>query len=313
MMALGTTQTLLARFGGKTFLTDGGLETHLIFHDGIDLPQFAAFPLLRQKLGRQAMTRYFNGFLDEAEACGLGFVLDTATWRASAGWGARMGWSVSDIDAVNREAVAFAKSLQAGRSGPILINGVIGPHGDAYRPESIMTPQEAADYHRGQATVLAAAGVDLISALTMSSTGEAIGIAQVARGLGVPVVLSYTLETDGRLIGGMTLAAAIAATDYATNGYPAWYGINCAHPDHFAAILSGDFTRRIGLIRANASRKSHAELDEATVLDAGDPVELSLDYVRLHQMVPSLQVLGGCCCTDLRHVAAIGQRFGRRS
>ncbi len=312
-MALDTGQALMARFEGKTFLTDGGLETHLVFHDGLDLPHFASFPLLRHEVGQQAMTRYFNGFLDEAEELGMGFVLDTATWRASAGWGARMGWSPEDIDAVNREAVAFAVALQAGRQVPVLINGVIGPHGDAYRPEAILTLEQAAEYHRRQIEVLAAAGVDMISAMTISSTGEAIGIARVAKELGVPVVLSFTVETDGRLVGGMTLQAAIAATDDATDGYPSFYGINCAHPDHFAASLTGDFTRRIGMVRANASRRSHAELDEAVSLDAGDAVELSMDYVRLHQMVPTLRVLGGCCGTDLRHVAAIGQRFRRRT
>ena len=310
-MALDRVEALRAQFDGKTFLTDGGLETHLVFHDGLDLPQFAAFPLLRDAAGRQAMSQYFNGFLDEAEALAMGFVLDTATWRASVGWGARMGWSATDIDAANREAVAFAMALKAGRQVPIVINGVIGPHGDAYRPEAVLTPGQAADYHRRQIEVLAAAGVDMISAMTISSTGEAIGIAQAAKEQDIPVVLSFTLETDGKLVGGTTLEAAIAVTDDATNGSPVWYGINCAHPDHFASSLNGDFTRRIGLLRANASRLSHAELDEAAVLDAGDAVELSLDYVRLHQMVPTLRVMGGCCGTDLRHVAAIGQRFSR--
>ncbi len=311
-MALDKTNALLAQFGEVPFLSDGGLETHLIFDDGIDLPQFASFPLLRQADGRQAMERYFKGFLEEAEALGMGFVLDTVTWRASAGWGARMGWSAADIDAVNREAVAFAEGLRAGRRGVILVNGVIGPHGDAYRPEAVLTADEAEAYHSRQIVVLAAAGVDMISAMTISSTGEAIGIAEAARKAGVPVVPSFTLETDGRLLGGMALAEAMALTDAATGGYPMWYGINCAHPDHFVAILSGDYVGRIGSIRANASRKSHAELDEAEALDAGDPLELAMDYVRLRQLVPALRVVGGCCGTDLRHVAAIGQRFAHR-
>ncbi|MEO6298898.1 MAG: homocysteine S-methyltransferase, partial [Paracoccaceae bacterium] len=118
-MALDHTSTLLTRFGDRLFLTDAGLETSLIFHDGIDLPHFASFPLLRTMEGRQALARYFNGFLDEAAALDLGFVLDTVTWRASHGWGAKMGWSADDIDGINREAVMLAQGLRAERAGDI--------------------------------------------------------------------------------------------------------------------------------------------------------------------------------------------------
>lgn len=311
-MALDQTSTLITRFGDRLFLTDAGIETSLIFHQGLDLPHFASFPLLRSEDGRRELELYFNGFLDEAEALDLGFVLDTVTWRASAGWGARMGWTAEDIDDVNREAVALAQGLRADRAGDIVINGVLGPHGDAYAPDSVLTPDQAEAYHRRQIGVLADAGAEMISAMTISSTGEAIGIANAARHAAMPVVLSFTVETDGRLITGQTLAEAIAATDDATAGYPAWYGINCAHPDHFATELSGDLVARIGSVRANASRQSHAELDEATELDAGDPTELAQDYVRLKQLAPSLRVLGGCCGTDLRHVSAIGRRFSHR-
>jgi homocysteine S-methyltransferase len=155
--------------------------------------------------------------------------------------------------------------------------------------------------------VLAGAGVDIISAMTISSTGEAIGIARAARDVGLPVALSFTLETDGRLIGGMHLRDAIAETDRATGGYPAWFGINCVHPDHFLTILDGPWVSRIGAIRANASRMSHAELDEATELDAGNPEELGRQYADLQRLLPSLRVVGGCCGTDIRHVSAIGR------
>ena len=311
-MPLDQTSTLLTRFGDRLYLTDAGLETSLIFLDSIDLPHFASFPLLRTMDGRQALERYFNGFLDEAAALDLGFVLDTVTWRASHGWGARMGLTAEDIDGANREAVALAKALRADRAGDIVINGVIGPHGDAYAPDEVLTPAEAEAYHQRQISVLAEAGAEMISAMTISSTGEAIGIANAARKAGVPVVLSFTVETDGRLMGGGSLAEAITATDDATAGYPVWYGINCAHPDHFASELAGDLISRIGSVRANASRKSHAELDESTELDAGDPTELAQDYQRLKQLVPGLRVLGGCCGTDLRHVSAIGRRFSHR-
>lgn len=304
-----TNSALIERMGPRPFLADGGLETHLIFHDGFDLPQFAAFPLLRQPAGRAALERYFRGYLDEAGRLGLGFVLDTATWRASAGWGARMGWSAAEMAAVNREAVEFARALARTAAGPCLVNGVIGPQGDAYRPDVILTAAEAEAYHEAQIGVFAGAGVDLVSGMTLSGVGEAVGIATAARKAGVPAVISFTVETDGRLLGGETVAEAIARTDAETGAYPAWYGVNCAHPEHFTDALGADGAGRIGMIRANASRQSHAELDEASTLDDGDPQELAQGTTDLITRLPGLRVLGGCCGTDLRHVAAIGRRL----
>ena len=306
----GKSQTLLAAMGDQLFLTDGGLETVMVFHEGVDLPQFASFTLLNTTAGQAMLTSYCNAFLDEAASQGAGFVLDTATWRASAGWGQVMGLEPAQIDAINRKAVAAVQSLKAARTQAgqkVLINGVIGPHGDAYAPDLVLSAPAAQNYHQRQVEVLASAGVDLISAMTISSHGEAIGIARAAMAVDQPVALSFTVETDGRLLSGMTLADAIHRTDDETNGAPIWYGINCAHPDHFRHILTGDWVGRIGSVRANASRLSHAELDEAAELDDGDVAELAQDYHQLLHLLPGLHVLGGCCGTDLRHVAAIGR------
>ncbi len=291
---------------GRLWLADGGLETAMIFLEGLDLPQFASFTLLSDDKGRAAMRRYFEGFLERAAALGTGFVLDTATWRASAGWGEVMGLSADEIDAANREAVAFARETAGGAGIEVLVNGIIGPHGDAYAPDKVLSADEAQAYHARQVEVLTAAGVDMISAMTLSSTGEAIGIARAAREAGVPVSLCFTIETDGKLVSGQALADAIAQTEAATDGYALWYGINCAHPDLFRDVLSGDWLTRIGMVRANASRLSHAELDESTELDAGNPDELARQYRDLAEILPGLRVVGGCCGTDLRHVAAIG-------
>lgn len=304
------TQSLHEKLGQGLWLTDGGLETVLVFLEGLDLPQFASFPLLESDAGQAALLRYMTAFLDEAAAQNAGFVLDTVTWRASVGWGKVMGLSPESIDQINRTAVAQIKRLRSDREGNgqrILLNGVIGPHGDAYAPDQILTAAAAQDYHRRQVEVLAAAGVDLITAMTISSHGEAIGIAKAAQDVDQPVALSFTLETDGRLLSGMPLHEAIQRTDDATDGAPIWYGINCAHPDHFRHILTGDWVGRIGSVRANASRCSHAELDEAAELDDGDVAELARDYHQLLHLLPGLRVVGGCCGTDLRHVAAIGQ------
>ncbi len=307
-MSLAMSDYLLSRSNGRPWLSDGGLETALIFLEGFDLPGFASFPLLETDEGTAALRRYFRDMLETAREHETGLILGTATWRASRGWGPSFGLSNDQIDEANRRSVAFAEGLRDEFPDvPILIEGVLGPHGDAYAPDRILTPQEAQDYHRPQIEVLAAAGADFIGAYTLGSTGEAIGIAEAARESGMPVLLSFTVETDGRLSSGITLAEAIAQTDAATGSYPIWYGINCAHPDHFRNHLNGNWIGRIGSIRANASRKSHAELDEATELDAGDPAELAQDYAELLRLLPQVRVLGGCCGTDHRHIAAIGK------
>lgn len=307
-MAQGKTSDLLSRMSGKLWLADGGLETTMLFHDGFDLPEFAVFPLLADERGRARMAAYFDSCMDTAEALGLGFILDTATWRASHGWGAKLGLSAGRIAQVNADAVAFAQGLKAdrGMTADIIVNGVIGPFGDAYAPDRVLGMNEAHDYHLPQARALAAAGAEMITAVTMTHPNEAIGIARAAAEVGLPVALGFTVETDGRLVTGMTIAEAIAHADEATGGAAAWYMINCAHPDHFIHSLSGGWTGRIGAIRANASRMSHAELDNATELDPGNVNELAQDYRRLQNLLPNLRVLGGCCGTDASHIHAIG-------
>lgn len=301
------TRDLRARMSEGVWLADGGLETTLIFHHGIDLPHFASFPLLASDAGRARLMRYFADYMAEARAQGAGFVLDTVSWRSGSGWGGIMGLTPEEIDATNRDAVAFARAIMASADGlDVVLNGVIGPHGDAYAPDRILNASEAEDAHGRQARTLAVAGVDLVTATTIANAAEGIGIARAALKADVPVVVSFTVETDGRLVTGQTLREAIAETEAATGGGVAWYGVNCAHPDHFRGVLAGDWLGRIGLVRANASRKSHAELDNSTELDAGDAAELARDYRALMEVLPNLRVLGGCCGTDVSHVAAIG-------
>jgi homocysteine S-methyltransferase len=173
-----------------------------------------------------------------------------------------------------------------------------------------MREDEAEGYHSEQIAILAATEVDLVHAMTITYAAEAIGIARAAASAGVPVAISFTTETDGRLPDGTSLADAIAAVDAATGGSPVYYGVNCAHPSHFASALpGGPIGARLRSIRANASRKSHAELDESPTLDAGDPVELAGDYLRLRAQHPSISILGGCCGTDARHMQAIADAF----
>jgi S-methylmethionine-dependent homocysteine/selenocysteine methylase len=286
---------------------DAGLETVMIFLEGIDLPYFASFYLLDSETGRAALTRYFDHFLPLARAGGTGFVLDTATWRANMGWATEMGLDDAAIRSVNQNAVAFAKDYRARvetESLPILINGVVGPAGDGYRIDVALTAEAAEALHAVQIDALAESGVDLISAVTMTYPAQAIGIARAATRHGLPHVLSFTLETDGRLPNGQPLHAAIAEVEAATGGSPLFYMVNCVHPAHLARELDGPMRARIGGIRANASRLSHAELDASTALDDGDPVEFGHFYATFGRYLPNLRLVGGCCGSDHRHVGA---------
>lgn len=293
----------------RPFLTDGGLETDLVFNDGCELPLFSAFVLLETEAGRAALRRYFDRYLDIAEETGRGFVLDTPTWRANAGWAGRHGLAPDDMRRINAEAVRMAHAIRASRSwhDRILINGNIGPAGDGYSADQKLSPEAAQEVHSPQIETFAREGVDLAIALTMTHAGEAIGVARAAAALGVPAGLCFTVETDGRLPDGTSLAAAIAAVEEATGGTPLFYGVNCAHPTHFLGELDGAWRERIGIVRANASTLSHAELDQATELDDGDPHDFGRHYETLAARLPRLRIVGGCCGSDCRHVAAVAR------
>ena len=305
---------VLPQLGGELFLTDGGIETSLIFQDGLDLPLFAAFDLLKDATGTQALRRYFRRYRDLAREAGTGFVFESPTWRASRDWGDRLGYSAADLASANARAMALGAELRReAQDLVVVLSGCVGPRGDGYRPEALMTGEEAQDYHAEQVTALAAGGAEMVTAITMTHVGEALGVARAAAAVGLPVAISFTVETDGSLPGGEDLGDAITAVDDATGGAPAYYMINCAHPTHFADRVAGGgpWTGRIGGLRANASRCSHAELDAANELDDGDPEELGAQYAQLRRRLPGLAVLGGCCGTDHRHVAAIARACAR--
>ena len=305
-----TRHVQLPQLAGGMFLTDSGMETTLVFHEGMELPHFASFTLLNSEDGRKWVRGYYERHLQLAQDARAGFVLDTPTWRANADWGAKLGLTPEELAAVNAGAVAMMKELRtlyAARVSPIVISGNIGPRGDGYVPGEMMSADEAEAYHRPQIETFATAGVDMVSALTLSYAAEAIGVVRASVLAGVASIISFTLETDGSLPSGQSLEDAIEETDAATGGGAAYYMINCAHPDHFGSVFTGAaWEQRIRGVRANASRRSHAELNEATELDAGNPEELAAQYAALLVRMPQVNVLGGCCGTDHRHVAAIG-------
>jgi S-methylmethionine-dependent homocysteine/selenocysteine methylase len=303
----------VARMTPPLTLTDGGLETTLVFHEGIELEDFAAFPLLDDADGRATLRRYFLPYFALARAEGAAFQLDTPTWRANGDWGARLGYDREALERVNRDAVGFARELAAAEAPEVdvRVTGVIGPRGDGYAVDERMTPDEAQAYHCDQVCAFAAAGADAVAAVTMTYADEAIGIVRAAEDECIPVVVSFTVETDGRLPDGSGLREAIEAVDEATGAAATAFMVNCAHPTHFADVLdeAGPWRERITGLRANASRMSHEELDAAGELDAGDPDELAARYVELRDRLPRLTVLGGCCGTDRRHVEAIASAW----
>ena len=280
----------LPQLDGGLFLTDGGLETTLIFHEGLDLPEFAAFHLLRDDAGTAALRRYFERYATLARDHGAGFVLESPTWRANPRWAERLGYSPEELDALNRRAIELMAELRdeyAGDSTPIVISGCIGPHDDGYDPSVILTPDAAQEYHSVQIGTFADTDADMVTAITMTYAAEAIGVARAAAAAGMPAVISFTLETDGRLPSGQELGDAIAETDAATGSGPAYYMINCAHPTHFEHVLGDEpWRERIRGLRANASTMSHAELDEAEELDDGDPEDLGARYAGLAGKLP---------------------------
>jgi len=303
-------RSALPQLGGDLFLTDGGIETTLIFHDGLALPHFAAYALLARPEGEAALRKYFRAYAAIARRFGVGLILESATWRASRDWAERLGHTPVALAELNHAAIRQLEAVRAEHQTPempMVISGCVGPRGDGYSQTSLMSVEAAEAYHAEQARTFADTAADLITAITMNYVEEAIGIARAARGAGMPAVIAFTVETDGRLPTGDTLQAAIERVDAETGAYPAYYMINCAHPTHFERVLDGrqPWAQRVRGLRANASRQSHAELNEAATLDIGDPAELGREYAELKRRLPRLNVMGGCCGTDHRHVEQI--------
>lgn len=298
------------------FLTDGGLETTLVFLEGHELPCFAAFDLLKDEQGYNALRQYYSRYLGIAHEWRTGFILESPTWRANPDWIQKVGYPPSALKEVNEKAIELLVGLRnefEQQVPNLLISGCIGPRGDGYRAEHQMTAEEAEAYHAAQVEVFSRTPVDMISAITMNYAEEAIGIARAAAGVGLPSVISFTVETDGRLPAGMSLQEAIELVDRGVPQIPLYYMINCAHPSHFSAELErakgAQWTQRIRGLRANASCKSHAELDEATELDRGHPEELGSEHRKLKETFAQLNVFGGCCGTDEEHVSAIARQL----
>ena len=303
-------RTNLPQLSGGLFLTDGGIETTMLFHEGLDLPYFAAFHLLNDDKGLSALKNYFHNHCEIAKKYKVGFILEAVTWRASLDWAQKLGYSKAGLDEMLHKAVEFLipfRDEYENEDTKIVISGCIGPRGDGYVPGELMSINEAEDYHSMQIETLSNTSADMLTVLTLNYVDEAIGIARAAKSHNMPAVISFTVETDGKLPTGQSLKEAIEQVETESDRSPVYYKINCAHPTHFENIVSAGepWLQKIRSIRANASSCSHAELDEAEELDEGNPEELGNQYRQLREYLPNLNVLGGCCGTDHRHIEAI--------
>jgi len=291
----------------RLYLCHTGLETDLIFNHGVDLPGFAAFPLLDSPDGRATLARYYDDLIELVARQNVGLVMESVTWMANKDRAADLGYGPEDLRRLNREAIALmAEARNKSGYGPLVLSANIGPRSDAYTATGGMSVSEATDYHAEQISCLATTSVDVASGFTLAYVDEAIGLAIAAREHGLPCAIAFTVETDGRLPSGVALGDAIEQVDDATGRSPAYYMVNCAHPDHFAKTLKpSPWMDRIQGVIANASRCSHAELDAAEELDDGDPEELGHQLAALRGKFPHLSILGGCCGTDFRHLEEI--------
>jgi homocysteine S-methyltransferase len=262
---------------------------------------------LRTAEGEAVLRKYFRTYAELAGKFRAALVLETATWRANPDWAAKLGYSADALSDANRRAVALIEEVRSEFEAPIVISGCVGPRGDGYIPDTAMSAKEAEDYHHPQIETFSDTVADLVTGITMNYAEEAVGLARAAQKIGMPVVISFTVETDGRLPTGQSLGDAIRQVDEESSGYVSYFMINCAHPSHFDRVVAGDqpWAARIRGLRANASRMSHAELNEAPDLDAGNPAELAQEYAALKSRLRHLNVLGGCCGTDHRHLEAI--------
>ncbi|MFP6583399.1 MAG: homocysteine S-methyltransferase family protein [Candidatus Hydrogenedentota bacterium] len=300
----------LPQLSGKPFLTDGGLETTLIFHHGIDLPEFAAFDLLKDEAGTNLLRDYYRGYAEIARAHDAGFILEACTWRASSRWGDKLGHDAAALEKINRDCIDLMVEMRDefdSDNTPFLISGCVGPQGDGYTVGKTMSADEAKAYHLTQIQTLKDTEADFVTVLTMNYVKEAIGVTKAAQTVGIPIVISFTVETDGTLPSEQSLQSAIEEVDTATNNGPVYYMLNCAHPSHYAPTLDTDdaWVKRIHGLRSNASSCSHAELDEAEELDAGNSAELGKQHRALIDRHPHINVHGGCCGTDETHIKAI--------
>ncbi len=296
---------------GLLYLTEGGFETELMYLHGFELPCFAAFMLLERKDGTAALRALYERTCDVAAEEGFGVLLGWLNYRASPDWGAKLGLSASALREATLRSIAFLEEIRAAYAGQVprfLISDAIGPRGDAYGTGGAITEAEAEDYHAVQLETLAGSAVDVIWPAAFNNVPEAIGVARAAQALGQRVAVSWSLASNGRLTSGPGLEEAVTRVDAAVPGGVAWHGINCSHPVEFAhALTGGAWQARLRCIRPNAVSMDKVALCKLGHLEDGDPAELGRQMGQVARQFPAMDVWGGCCGTDHRHLREIAR------
>jgi S-methylmethionine-dependent homocysteine/selenocysteine methylase len=304
------TKQTLPQIAGHGMASGYGNETWLQYVDGFELRHFCAFELLDDPRGRVCMTDYHRKIVEAAVANGFGVINEGIHYRASRDWGALIGYSRDGLEEINIRGIEFYRDFAreyGSPETPMIVGGCIGPRGDAYETGRLPDAAEAEDYHSEQIATFMKAGADMVTAATFSGVEEAIGLTRAASAAGMPVAVSFFARTKGgRLEGGETLEEAIAAVDAATDNVPLYYMVNCSHPAEFEPGLTpGDWTQRLGGFMPNAVAMETLTLCSLGHLEDGDPKELGGQMADLAKRYPHVNVWGGCCGTDGRHIGEI--------
>ncbi|MFT3987754.1 homocysteine S-methyltransferase family protein [Aestuariivirga sp.] len=304
----------LPQQAGHLMTTAGGFETWMQYVDGFKLRHFCGFELLNDPRGVTRLRDYHRKVVEAAVANGFGVINEGLHYRASRDWGDLTGFSREGLAEINMRGIDlyrdFAREYQSPQT-PMLVGGVIGPRGDAYNVGRTPDAAESEDYHSEQILTFRKAGADHVTAMTFSSVEEAIGLARAAKALDMPVVISFFVAPGGKLKGGETLDEAISRVDAATGTAPAYFMINCTHPTEFTPGLTpGPWNSRLGGFMPNAVAMETLDLCKLGHLEDGDPQELGGQMAELAQRFPHVNVWGGCCGTDGRHIGQITRQVG---
>jgi S-methylmethionine-dependent homocysteine/selenocysteine methylase len=298
---------------GRFYLSEGGTETEILYKYGFELPQFATFPLLDNPEAVSKMQGMYRNYLDVVAKHGMCALIGGLDYRASPDWAELLGYSPEALSEANHKSINFLREVAdeyLSDIPEILIQGLIGPRGDAYERNRSITENEAEDYHSVQLTTLKEADVDLALAITFNNVPESIGVARAAKKIGVPLAISLTLDSTSKLNSGPSLAEAITQIDDETDLAPEFYLINCSHPlEYEPAIESGDWINRIRGVRPNASKLEKIALCKIGHLEDGDPIELGEQCGDLARRYPHMDIWGGCCGTWDTHLDQIAKNL----
>jgi S-methylmethionine-dependent homocysteine/selenocysteine methylase len=298
---------------GRIYLSEGGTETEISYKYGFELPEFAMFPLLDNPEAVSQMQGMYRKYLDVVAKHGMCALIGGLDYRASPDWGKLLGYSPQGLAEANHKSIDFLREVASEYASDIpeiLIQGLIGPRGDAYERNISISENEAEDYHSIQLTTLKEANVDLALAITFNNVSESIGVARAAKKIGVPLAISLSLDSTSKLNSGPSLAEAITTIDAETDLAPEFYLINCSHPlEYEPAIESGDWINRVRGVRPNASKMEKIELCQIGHLEDGDPVELGAQCGDLARRYPHMDIWGGCCGTWDTHLDQIAKNI----